>query len=187
MTSRPDDAEFQERLLQGDIETFRTFFRQRSPEVIALCQNILGSVQDAEDVTAEVFFEMWSRRDRFDASRGSLRTYVLLLARSRAIDLYRSKAKVRDRVGVQTEVTEAVANYERSPHRDASMQEFQVLASGALAEIDQQERTAIELAFFEGLSHSQIASRLDSPLGTVKSHIRRGLAKLRQKLQKWES
>jgi len=185
VAKRSDDAQFCEDLRNGNVEAFRQFFRQRSPEVIALCEKILGNAQDAEDVAADVFLEIWRKRDRFDPARGSLRSYVLLLARSRSIDLYRRKAKERNHV-----VTDRQDIEEREDNdivQTAALDEFQTLAKNALAEIATSERTAIELAFYEGLSHAQIASRLESPLGTVKSHIRRGLAKLRQKLQHWES
>ena len=186
MTKRPDDAEFCEELLQGNVEAFRQFFRKRSPEVVALCTRILGNPQDAEDVTADVFFEVWSKRDRFDATRGSLRTYVLMLARSRAIDLYRSKAKERSRTEPTYQQTTVVDGANDTAERGIAMQELQHFASEAIGSLADQERNAIELSFYEGLSHSQIAARLDSPLGTVKSHIRRGLSKLRQKLSEWE-
>ncbi len=186
-----DDAEFLEKILEGDVDTFRLFFRERSPEVIALCKRILGSSQDAEDITADVFLEVWTRRERFDRNRGSLRTYVLLLARSRAIDLYRVKAKERLRVEPADRASIESASrghaVDESPHADVSFKELQQNAQNALAEIGEHERTAIELAFYGGLSHAQIATKLDSPLGTVKSNIRRGLAKLKQKLKQWES
>lgn len=188
MTQRPDDASFEDRWLRGDVEAFRLFFRNQSPEVVALCRRILGSVQDAEDVAADVFFEVWSRRDRYDPKRGNLRSYVLMLARCRAIDLYRSKARERSRTEPVPETSHREPSDSRPPMSyDVAMKEFQTLASNALGEISDSERTVIELAFYEGMSHAQIASKLDSPLGTVKSNIRRGLAKLRQKLHQWES
>lgn len=187
MTRRSDDLEFSEEFLAGDIEAFRRFFRTTSPEVVALCRRILGNVQDAEDVAADVFLEIWSHRDRFDSARGTLRSYVLMLARSRAIDLYRVKA--RERVHVASTQGQSVdcVGPDQTAIEDVSMKEFQMLASNALAELGETEKAAIELAFFQGLSHSQIASQLNSPLGTIKSNIRRGLSKLRQKLQEWES
>lgn len=185
MTKRPDDAEFRDGLLSGDAETFRMFFRQRSPEVLALCRNILRNAQDAEDVTADVFFEVWSRRDRFDPERGTLRSYVLMLARSRAIDLYRKNAKLRvpiDSSAVSEEVPSELASVEY----DMTLAEIRRFAMSALDHITEKEKLVLELSFFEGLSHSQIANRVDTPLGTVKSHIRRGLEKLRQRLKRWE-
>ena len=187
MTKRPDDAEFGEQLRRGSVEAFRQFFRKRSPEVIALCTRILGNAQDAEDVTADVFFEVWSKRDRFDASRGSLRTYVLMLARSRAIDLYRTKSKERSRSETVNDYTSTAVGDNLVAERSAAMNEFQHFAKAAIDSLGDQERVAIELSFYQGLSHAQIATQLDSPLGTVKSHIRRGLLKLREKLGAWES
>ena len=185
MAERPDDAQLRNKLLAGDVDAFRQFFRERSPEVVAVCKHILGSLQDAEDVTADVFFEVWSNRERFDPNRGSLRTYLLLLARSRSIDRYRRKARENSRTE-STPIEVETTGVDAAPHRDISIQEFHHVAKSAMNEIAEQERVAIELSFFEGLSHAQISSRLDVPLGTIKSHIRRGLSKLRQKLQEWE-
>lgn len=185
MTKRPDDKEYCDKMLAGDVEAFRLFFRERSPEVVALCWRILHSLPDAEDVTADVFLEVWSKRDRFDASRGTLRSYVLMLARSRAIDLYRVKSKERARVEFTADADTVGSQCQFEP--DDSMTEFQLLVKNALAELSDAEQATIELSFFEGLSHSQIANQLDTPLGTIKSSIRRGLSKLRQKLNEWES
>lgn len=188
MTERLDDAEVFGRLLDGDVTSFREFFRRRSPEVLAICQRVLGNRQDAEDVTSEVFFELWSRRDRYDSSRGGPRSYLLLLAKSRAIDLYRSKSKTKMRMDrLKEEATEVGIgpSHQDSPERAASMTEFQRFATDAISELDPTQKTAMELAFYEGLSHAQIAARLDSPLGTVKSNIRRGLKKLQHRLKDW--
>ena len=186
--TRPDDAKDVEQLLSGDMAAFRRIFRRYSPEVVALCKRILGSEQDAEDVAADVFFEVWSRRERFEPKRGTLRSYLLMLARSRSIDLYRSRARERKLVATPTEfVQQDLVSDAVTPDGDVSLSEFQASAREALTDLGDVEKSAIELAFFEGLSHSQIASRLDSPLGTVKSHIRRGPGKLKQKLQEWNS
>lgn len=187
MTKRPDDAEFRDKLLSGDIEAFRQFFRHRSPEVLALCRAILRNSQDAEDVTADVFFEVWMRRNKFDPTRGDLRSYVLMLARSRAIDLYRSKKKQQTRLTKILPADELQESDVHSPQVDLAQKELNGLAKSAIAQLNEAEKTAIELAFYEGLTHVQISNRLDSPLGTVKSHIRRGLAKLKLKLQEWGS
>ena len=108
-----------------------------------------------------------------------------MLARSRAIDLYRKKAKLQARVD-QPIAAEELPETATSPQHDATMKEFRRFAESALDAITAEERAVIELSVFEGMSHAQIANCVDSPLGTVKSHIRRGLEKLRQKLKQWE-
>ena len=175
------DAELADQLTKGNAEAFRQLFRRYSPEVVALCQRILGNRQDAEDVASEVFFELWVKRERYDASRSSLRGYLMLLARTRSIDRHRSRK--RTNVSVTTHRPDDVEMADASngdPMEVATSSELQQIAVNALHDLAPLQRETLDLAFFEGLSHAQIASRLDLPLGTVKSHIRRGLARLRK-------
>lgn len=182
------DAEQTEEFLTGDLSAFRRFFRRNVAEVFAVCQRILRNRQDAEDVVSEVFLEVWNKRDRYDSSRATPRSYLLIVARSRAIDRYRSR---QSRNGPQASsisyIDESdIAGSEVCEEPDAKLirAESEQDAARALADLDQPQRQVMELSFYEGLSHAQIASRLDIPLGTVKSHIRRGLAKLRQVLDR---
>ena len=181
-----DDYQLVTEIQRGNLEAFREFFRRRAPEAQAVCFRVLGDRQEAEDVVSEVFFELWSRRDRYDGSRGSPRSYLLMLARSRSIDRYRSQARSALRPhSMAEELTEGDAGLagNEAPGEKLMRSEEQQQALTALRELEPSQRQTLELAFYEGLSHAQIASRLDMPLGTVKSHIRRGLARLRQKLE----
>jgi len=182
------DAELVNELIGGSVEAFRQFFRRHAPDVVAVCRRILGDLQEAEDVASEVFHELWEKRDRYDASRATPRTYLLLMARSRAIDRYRSRAKRK--LSTEVRPPESIPNMQTghdTPIAAAAQAELKGVAAAALADLDAVQRQALELAFYEGLSHSQIASRLDMPLGSVKSHIRRGLAKLRYALNDFRS
>jgi RNA polymerase sigma-70 factor, ECF subfamily len=170
----------------GDRRAFRALYDRFAPEVLALCERILHHRADAEDAVADVFWEVWQRRDRYDASRGGARPYLMTLARSRAIDRLRSQAARPEartegarRTPEQDELTGSIA----SPEDSAAYAELKVRVAAALAELDARQREAMELAYYEGLSHQQIAERLTAPLGTVKTHIRKGLAKLRFALQ----
>ncbi len=176
-----DDTELAAQLTKGNAEAFRHLFRRYSPQVVALCQRILGNRQDAEDVASEVFFEMWEKRERYDASRSTLRGYLMLLARSRSIDRHRSRKRADPSVASYVpDEAEMADTSDCDPMEIATSSELQQLAVIALHELAPLQRVTLDLAFFEGLSHAQIASRLDLPLGTVKSHIRRGLARLRK-------
>lgn len=183
-----DDAQVFDRVLQGSVEAFRLFYQRHSPEVLAICNRILGNREDAEDVMSEVFFELWIHRAGYDALRGTPRAYLLLLARSRAIDLYRSKATSHASITISRETaTDDTPQAGRSPVDQASLVEVRSVAEQALDELDNAQRQTLELAFYHGLSHTQIASRLNCPLGTVKSYIRRGLTRLRHRLRNYRS
>lgn len=170
-----------------NFDGFRQFFRQHAAEVLALCHRILRNKQDAEDVASEVFFEMWTRRDRFDRTRSTPRTYLLLLARSRSIDRYRARGRRRAVVTSSLSDSPELQTVGQTRFEQVSEQMIQVeseqRAVQALGQLQEPQRLALELAFFEGLSHAQIAAELELPLGTVKSHIRRGLLQLRRSLQ----
>lgn len=149
MAKRPDDVEFVDELGAGDPDAFRLFFRQRSPEVLALCRNILRNSQDAEDVTADVFFEVWSRRDRFDPKKGNLRSYVLMLARSRAIDLYRKNVKLREPLDSSSDSEECSSDITQ-PEQGVILDEFRRFAMSALDRISEEEKMVLELFFSRG-------------------------------------
>jgi RNA polymerase sigma-70 factor (ECF subfamily) len=181
-----DDSELLTAVRRGDLRAFRALYDRFGPEVLALCQRILHHRADAEDAVADVFWEVWQRRERYDASRGAARAYLMTLARSRAIDRLRSQAarpEARLEHGRRLAEGESLAAFVPSPEESAAYSEMKTRVARALAELDPRQRQAMELAYYEGLSHQQIADRLAAPLGTVKSHIRKGLAKLRYALK----
>ncbi len=164
-----------------DVAAFRQFYDRFAPEVLALCRRVLGRHEDAEDVTSEVFWEMWERRKEYDSRRSSPRTYLILLARSRAIDRLRSKA----RAPVCFERAPEEHTQTDTPLQAAVSAERRQAAVQAVDLLNDAQREALLLAFFHGLSHREIAARLDSPLGTVKSNIRKGLQKLQHVLREF--
>ena len=176
-----EEAELVEGLLAGSVEAFQTFFRRQAPEVIAVCRRILNDAHEAEDVASEVFFEFWNRRSHYDPSRATPRGYLLLLARSRAIDRYRSRMQRAARLESHQQV-EPESTAQDDPTAVASHTELTAIATRALGQLEDRQRQALQLAFFEGLTHVEVATKLDMPLGTVKSLIRRGLQKVRATL-----
>jgi RNA polymerase sigma-70 factor, ECF subfamily len=181
-----DGSELLAAVRLGDRAAFRALYDRFGHELLALCERILHHRADAEDVVADIFWEVWKRRDRYDISRGPARPYLMTLARSRAIDRLRSQAArpesrgdSRRRLAEQEELTTHLP----APEKSAAHSETRLRIMAALAELDARQREAMELAYYEGLSHQQIADRLGAPLGTVKTHIRKGLMKLRYALQ----
>ena len=144
--------------------------------LFGLLVRILSSREEAEDILQEVFIQVWKKAGDFDELRGKPFTWLVTLARSRAIDRLRLLS-ARDRVAVAAardapeEASDAALDAFRSEQR-------QIVAE-ALAELPEEQRRALMLAYFEGLTQSEIAARLGSPLGTVKTRMRSGMIKLR--------
>ena len=183
---RADEAALLEAVCFGDRRAFRAVYDRFGGELLALCERILRNRADAEDALAEIFWELWQRRERYNPARGGARTYLTTLARSRAIDRLRSQAsrpEVRHEGQRLPADQEQLPGFGPTPDDAASYAELQARVSEALAELEDRQRQALELAYYEGLSHQQIADRLQAPLGTVKTHIRKGLIKLRFTLQ----
>jgi RNA polymerase sigma-70 factor (ECF subfamily) len=155
--------------------------------VLGLACAIVGAVAEAEDVAEEVFIQLWTAAERFDPARGALRSWLAAMARSRALDHVRARerrssaharAAARDREGVAVELSGPVPAdlpVERAEMRGA--------LDRALAALNDDQRRAIELAYFSGLSQSEIARRLGEPLGTIKTRIRDGMTRLRDALE----
>ncbi len=156
-----------------------------APLVFGLSMRILGDRQVAEDVTQEIFLALFEGRS-FDESRGAFRTYLTLFTRSRAIDRLRRQQRgplTGDRSAI--EVTQLPGDDDLSPLEHASVRENARAVSQALAKLSDRQRQAIELAYYRGLSQSEVASELDAPLGTVKGLIRSALQSMRRTLGHW--
>lgn len=155
-------------------------YRRHAGAVHALACRVLGRGPRADDVTQEVFVELWRRPERFDSARGTLRTYLMTIAHARAVDLLRSETARRAREERTARET-ATAGYDIEHHAwDLAVAE-QVRT--ALAGLPPEERRAIELAYFGGHTYREVATMLGEPEGTVKSRIRAGLRRLRALLE----
>lgn len=150
--------------------------------LFGLLMRILNSREEAEDVLQEVFLQVWRRAADFDERRGRPFTWLVTLTRSRAIDRLR-QLNSRERLVVSSE-TEVLAFSVLDPAQDAFRSEQRDLVAGALAELSEEQRHTLTLAYFEGLTQSEIAARLSSPLGTVKTRMRSGMIKLRELLSR---
>ena len=183
----PSDAELMTAIARAEVAAFELLYERYAPIVFATCLRIVRDRAEAEDLLEEVFWEIWVRRDRYDASRSSPLSYLLTLARSRALDRLRFR---RRRAGVWLEVREtdrdalaASRGGGASPFEDAAAEQQRIAIHRALDELPAPHRRAVEMNFFEGLSHREISEQLGDPLGTVKTRIRQGLLTLRKVLR----
>jgi RNA polymerase sigma-70 factor (ECF subfamily) len=179
-----EDLQLMSRVAAHDGAAFTRLFELHSSVTLGLLSRILGRRMEAEEILQEVFLQVWTQADRFDAGRSTPRGWILMLARSRALDRLRRRGASRRREEIAGgEQDEAVApmGTER-----LEVQERQRKVSSALDALSPDQRRCIELAFFEGLTHTQIAERLEAPLGTVKSRILLGMNRLRQTLSSAE-
>jgi RNA polymerase sigma-70 factor (ECF subfamily) len=165
-----------DRVAAGDQAAFATMYDQLAPTVFGVARRVLRDPTQAEEVTQEVFTEIWRQAARFDAGRGSVRTWALTIAHRRSVDRVRSEQAHRDR---QARTAAVDLTADPSPEDSAVDTEDRERARAAMAELSDAQREALELAFYDGLTHVQIAERLGVALGTVKTRIRDGLIRLR--------
>jgi RNA polymerase sigma-70 factor (ECF subfamily) len=140
---------------------------------------ILNDRQEAEDCLQEVFLQVWRRASDFDESRGRAFTWLVTIARSRALDRLRASGS---RLRLATEAAQMPQEELGDAAKDAAQAEEGAVVRAALAELPEEQRNALLLAYFEGLTQTEIASRLGDPLGTVKTRMRSGMIKLRELL-----
>jgi RNA polymerase sigma-70 factor, ECF subfamily len=163
--------------------TFSRVYDQHSRGVHATAYRILGNAAQAQDVVQDVFLRVWRNPQKFDARRGELGSYLRLMARSRALDLWRegqAAGRASDRLKVV--VAQEQPRAEEQPARHAERDALQSLVRDAMRELPDKQREALVLAHWGGLTADEIARRVDVPLGTAKSRLRLGMAKLRESL-----
>jgi RNA polymerase sigma-70 factor (ECF subfamily) len=161
----------------GDEQALRTAYDRWGGLVHAFCVRSLASRADAEEATAQVFINAWRGRAGFDASKGSLAGWLLGIARRVVADIWAAAARER-------QVREALEHVR--PEQEVTSPDQLVdrlLVADAMAQLRPEQRQAVGLAFYDGLTHAQVASTMGLPLGTTKTHIRRGLAVLRRRLE----
>jgi len=176
------DATLVQSLVRRDVNAFEQLYDRHSRHVYALVLRILQQAATAEEVVQDVFLQLWRNAAAYDAERGPFVPWLLTLARNRALDHLRLKSERQRRREDQTDELPPVAaapEYERELDERRRVERIRVLMGGLLP----RQKRAIELAYFEGLSHSEIAAKLSEPLGTVKSWIRNGILRLKEGLQ----
>ena len=151
-------------------------YRRHGGAVYGLARRVLNNTAEAEDVTQEVFLRLWNEPERYDPARGSLRTFLLAQAHGRAVDAVRSSNSRRLR-----EARDAMRTAESAYDMQHEVWDLAVAeqVARAMGELPEEERRAIELAYFGGRTYREVATLLDQPEGTVKSRIRNGMRRMR--------
>ena len=166
---------------EGDRAALQEVYRRTSAKLFGICLRILGDRMEAEDALQEVYVSLWRRAGSFDPDRASPISWLATFARNRAIDRLRSSSRARQTASID----EASAIPDAQPGAFAQLagkQESQRL-SGCIDGLEERQRGAIRSAFFDGFTYAELAARTNTPLGTMKSWVRRGLAQLKACLE----
>jgi RNA polymerase sigma-70 factor, ECF subfamily len=170
-----------ERMARGDERALAELYDRYARPVYSLALRILQDCGDAEDVVQEVFAQAWGQASRYDVQRGTVAAWLLTRARSRALDRLRARRARPDLAGTSLHAVEIVDSAGAADLQLVSAEQVARVRE-ALAELPVSQRAALELAYYDGLSHAEIATRLDQPLGTIKTRIRLAMIKLRESL-----
>jgi RNA polymerase sigma-70 factor (ECF subfamily) len=177
------DVEQLRRIAGGDRSAFASFYDQYSGLLFAIAVKVLNDAKEAEDVLQEVFMQIWNKAEAYDPLLGRPASWAVTLTRNKAIDRIRASQR-RSRLLEQATV-EASVTPDDSPSANEQLhgKENAEKIRSVVAALPPDQRRAIELAFFSGLTQDEISQTLQEPLGTIKARIRRGLLKLREKLE----
>lgn len=183
LSERDREAELVEAMAAGDREGALTEFYERySGRVMALLVKMLRSRAIAEERLQDVFVELWRRAPQYDRSRASVSTWVITIARSRALDTLRAQSRRRAEAQIPSEDAQLAAPDAERPDQKADEAMRRQKLTAALATLTDAQREVLELSYFRGLSHGEIAEALELPLGTVKSRILGAMKALRKLL-----
>ncbi len=179
-SARQEEAALLARIAQGDEAAFADLYRRMSPVLFGLTLRMMHDAKDAEDVLQEGFCTIWRKASTFDDRVGSPMTWAVLIMRHKSIDRLRARQRTEK---LATRALEyATEGFDDASAQQPALRERSSLVRGALRELPAEQRGALELAFFSHLTHEEIATRLATPLGTIKARIRRGLLRLRDLL-----
>lgn len=176
-TPGPDDAALIAQLRDGDENAMASLYDRYSGVVYGVALRVLGDTMAAEDVLQEVFLQLWRNPHSFDPARGSLAPWLAVIARNRAIDLLRKRPQQEDEDISELPIATSV-NLEDAAAQRQAIEKVRSVLAGLPAE----QRRTLEMAFFEGMTHTEIAAKTGDPLGTVKTRVRSALLAVRKAL-----
>jgi RNA polymerase sigma-70 factor (ECF subfamily) len=173
------------RVVKGDQQAFSQLYDYSSTLLFTLAVRMLGNREEAAELLQDIYLEVWRKVSRYDVGRGTPIAWLITLTKSRAIDRLRARASrgYRATNSLEGGTAAQVADPAPSPLETQADQELRTAIGAAVAGLPQSQQQAIELAYYEGLSHTEIATRLNQPLGTVKTRIKLGMSKLRESLK----
>jgi RNA polymerase sigma-70 factor (ECF subfamily) len=175
------DEDVMQLVRRGDARAFELIYERHSGAAFSLAYRMMGTRSGAEDVTQEAFLSMWRSGARYDRARGSVRTWVLGIVHHRAIDALR-RATVHDRRRAGDDGIEERFEARERTDVEAARREEATTVRGALSSLPADQSQVIELAYFGGFTHTEIADMLEAPVGTIKGRMRLGLKKMRAQL-----
>jgi RNA polymerase sigma-70 factor (ECF subfamily) len=178
-TQHVQDSALIERMMAGDEAALSTLYDRYSPMLFGMLTRVLKDRQVAEEVLQDLFLQLWRDAGQFDATRGSLPAWLMVIARNRAISRLRGR---RDREVMEEEEGDFANTFasDQNIEDEAAQAELARSVSAALGKLPAEQRQAVELAYFEGMTQSEIAGKTGAPLGTVKTRVRTAMQTLRQ-------
>jgi RNA polymerase sigma-70 factor (ECF subfamily) len=171
------------RVATGDVTALRLVYDEHAPRAMAIARRILRNVEEAEDIVQETFLELWRRAPQFDGQRGGLCAWIVTIARSRAIDRLRSAGTAGRALDGASSSPDVYPTSPPSPIVETERRLTESKVADALATLPPEQRHTIQLAYFDGLSQSEIAAKTGSPLGTVKMRVKLAVGKLKTLLK----
>lgn len=182
-TSTSEETHLLTRIAQQDQSALSTLYDRYARVLYSLAFRILGSVEEAEEIVLDVFSQVWKLAGRYDPERGRVDAWLFMLTRSRSLDRLRSLQRISKAVESSTEAAKTIPQSQISdPTEDVLISERRDRVLSAMQRLPIEQREVIELAYYQGLTHVEIAAKTGKSLGTVKTRIRLGLNKLRQVL-----
>ena len=182
LSNPPADGALIARIEGREADALALLYDRYSGRLMGVAQRILGDTGEAEEILQEVFLWVWKAAASFDSSRGSVLAWLLVATRSRSIDRLRTRRPAL-RAGLRAVETVPDAPSSEDVEGDSANRQWEALCRSAIAELPADQRRALELAYFDGLTHQEIAEKTSTPLGTVKTRVRLGLMKLRERVR----
>jgi RNA polymerase sigma-70 factor (ECF subfamily) len=172
----PNDGALIAAIHAGNQDAMAQLYARYSPVVYAVALRVLADTAAAEDVLQEIFMQLWRKPESFDSGRGNLAPWLAVITRNRAVDVLRKRRP-------QTEISETIVSVEPDLASEADRSRVMEKVRAVLKEMPLAQRSSLEMAYFEGYSHSEISVKTGEPLGTIKTRIRAGLMLLRKAVE----